>query len=276
MDASRFDHLARVLGAMRTRRAAATLVGAAVVAPLTAREHVASRRKKRRKKCAKTCKDGCCTGKYGKCIQPAKQSVTRCGEGGEACRSSGCPECTADRPCPDGSCCRRDGTCGACLVFVTSTAQAGSLGGLAGADAICQNLADNVGLPGAYMAWLSTATQSPVSRFTRADVPYTLTDDTPLAENWAGLVSGTLAHAINKIETGGFVNGAPDYAWTNTTETGAPGGLGNAMTNCLDWTSAEDNQGGNTGRLISTNFGWTFSTFDRCNQPRRLYCFQQR
>jgi len=271
----RFDRLTRAMGAFRSRRVAAMIVGATLAAPFAPAMDVAGKRNKRKKKCAKKCRDGCCTSKYGKCVQSAKQSPTRCGAGGAICRSSGCPECTIDRPCPDGTCCRRDGTCGACLVFVSGTGQNGNLGGLAGADAICQSLAGNAGLPGSYMAWLSDTTQSPISRFARATVPYTLVDDTPVAANWAALTSGTLSHAINTIETGAFVNGAPDEIWTNTRETGAPGGSLNAMTNCLDWTTAESGQAGNTGRLTSTDFGWTDFSFNQCSSPRRLYCFQQ-
>lgn len=273
MDGSRFDHLTRALRVSRTRRIAAPLLGAVLVAPFAGGTD--AKKRKRKKKCAKKCQDGCCTGKFGKCILPTQQSPTRCGAGGAICQSSGCPECTTDRPCPNGTCCQRDGTCGACLAFVSSTEKTGNLGGLAGADAICQNLASTAGLPGSYMAWLSSTTKSPISRFTRATVPYTLVDDTLIAANWAALVSGTLSHAINKIETGAFVDGAPDFAWTNTGETGAPGGLGDAATNCLEWTSAENFQAGNTGRIHNTNFGWTAYTFDQCSMPRRLYCFQQ-
>src|SRR5439155_17879039 len=43
------------------------------------------------------------------------------------------------------------------LVFVTSTTQPpGSLGGLAGADMLCNARAAAPGLPGTYVAWLST------------------------------------------------------------------------------------------------------------------------
>ena len=42
-------------------------------------------------------------------------------------------------------------------MFVTSsTVVPGMLGGIEGGDSECQRLADNVGLPGTYMAWLST------------------------------------------------------------------------------------------------------------------------
>jgi hypothetical protein len=66
------------------------------------------------------------------------------------------------------------------FVFVTSRAYTGNLGGLAGADAICQTHAAEAGLPGTYVAWLATSTVTAPSRlapargfrFTR---PYTAT-----------------------------------------------------------------------------------------------------
>src|SRR4026209_2737248 len=51
------------------------------------------------------------------------------------------------------------------IVFVTSTVQDGTLGGILGADPLCTKLATDAKLPGAYRAWLSDRTSSPSSRF---------------------------------------------------------------------------------------------------------------
>src|SRR5437868_4155746 len=51
------------------------------------------------------------------------------------------------------------------IVFVTSTRYTANLGGLAGADAICQAHATDAGLPGTYRAWISTAAEAPATRF---------------------------------------------------------------------------------------------------------------
>ena len=89
-------------------------------------------------------------------------------------------------------------------VFVTSTSYDGNLGGLAGADAKCQDQADAAGLTGTFKAWLSDAKGSPSTRFTRsAGAPYVLVDGTVIADNYAGLTSGSLEHPINQTETGG-------------------------------------------------------------------------
>ena len=102
----------------------------------------------------------------------------------------------------------QEGACGgaeSCTVFVTSTVHDGSLGGLAGADAICQTRADSPGslaAPGTYKAWLSDATASPSTRFTQATVPYKLVNGTTVAPNWAGLVDGSLDAPIDVTEQG--------------------------------------------------------------------------
>ena len=53
------------------------------------------------------------------------------------------------------------------IVFATSTLQDGNLGGLAGADAICNTRASAAGLPGAYVAWLSSTTVDARDRLAR-------------------------------------------------------------------------------------------------------------
>lgn len=275
MDGSQFDHLTRALGAVRTRRTAALLVGASLAAPFARAVDVAGKRKKHKRKkkkktCASTCAHGCCTSTYGTCLPPAQQSTGQCGAGGEICHG-GCPACTAERACPAGQCCKGDGTCGACLVFVTSTPLTGSLGGLTGADAICQSLAANAGLPGIYMAWLSDDTGSPSARFTRSTATYTLVDGTVIAANWSVLTSGVLAHAIDVSELGTSVS-TPDLAWSDTTISGAFAG----GDHCLKWATSSASQGGRAGRISRTDAEWTAFTFPLCSSSQRLYCFQQR
>jgi tetrahydromethanopterin S-methyltransferase subunit B len=87
-------------------------------------------------------------------------------------------------------------------VFVSSqTYFGGGLGGLAGADATCQGLADGAGPKGTFKAWLSADGASPSTRFTRSSVPYVLPDGTTVVANdWADLTSGSLQHAINMTE----------------------------------------------------------------------------
>ena len=91
-------------------------------------------------------------------------------------------------------------------VFLTSTLQNGNLGGLAGANAICQGLANKAGIGGGrtYMAWLSDdATRSPDTLFTKAMVPYVLPNGTMIANDYADLSDGSILSAINVDESGG-------------------------------------------------------------------------
>ena len=100
-------------------------------------------------------------------------------------------------------------------VFVTSTRYNGNLGGLAGADAICQERAEAAGLaPGIYLAWLSVDSGSagtPLTRFVQSPGPYTLVDGTTIvANNWADLTDGFLAASISLDENGEFSDMWPD------------------------------------------------------------------
>lgn len=283
MDRSQFDHLARALGTLRSRRTATAMLGGLLAAPLLAAADVEAKKKKKKKKpCAKKCPNGCCTGKRGRCIQPDQQSLTQCGTGGAICRSTGCggtcPNCgcSASKPCPQGQCCDGKGTCGACRVFATGTGHDGNFGGLTGADAHCQSLAHAANLPGTYMAWLSDTTGSPSTRFTRATVPYVLVNGTTVAASWTALTSGTLAHEINLSETGGMPG--HDQVWSHTLTDGTAGGP-TASGHCENWTtsSALPSPGGNTGFANSTTQTWTTFSNHTCNEDfRRLYCFQQR
>lgn len=105
MDGSQFDDLLRALSRSRRTILGASFAIVSGVAGLTVTDA-----KKKKKPCAKKCKDGCCTGKFGKCIKPAQQTATRCGTGGEICRSNcgggnacgaGCDTCCANGQCVD-------------------------------------------------------------------------------------------------------------------------------------------------------------------------------
>lgn len=271
-----FDQAVRQVGIQASRRMAlhVLVTGVASAAAIT-RPSSADAKKKKKKNCAKKCLNGCCTSPKGKCIQPAQQSATRCGVGGAICQSIGCPECKADRACSTGECCRGDETCGACLVFVSSSLYTGNLGGLTGADAKCQALADVAGLPGTYLAWLSEASASPSTRFIRATVPYTLVSGTKVANGWSGLTGSTLIHSIDVTEFG--VNSGSDDigVWTNTRSDGLPKSVTGAG-RCTEWTSAAVAQLGYVGMTTSTSSSWTDSAPVQCSALFRIFCFQQK
>lgn len=205
---------------------------------------------------------------------------------GEVCGSDFCPapdEICCNGACCDG-CCGADGSCGACLVFVTSNVSQANLGGLAGADLACQTLAElatPAPLPGEYTAWLSIddgPDQSPASgRFRHSGQPYRLVNGTQIAANWADLTDGNLAAPISLTEKGEGVSSESRFVWTNTRTDGTAGGhFGNGLLSCGGW-QLTSGSSGNFGDATHTGVGWTFIGNGSCNTGNiRLYCFQQR
>ncbi len=263
MERTRFDNLPRAWARGVSRRATigAILSGLVASGPLGLGADDADAKKKHKKK-KKRC-------------QPQPVSTTCAGKCGTA--TNNCQQTVTCGGCPDGQCCSGAGTCGACTVFVSSTLHLGGLGGLSGADAICQDLADGAGLPGEYMAWLSNDTDSPSTRFARATAPYILTDGTVIANNWNDLTDGGIAHGIDCTETMAVVD--PTNVWTNTRANGTAGGVA-ADGHCENWLIASVQHQGNTGLTNLVDANWTKVSNHTCGGqgagPRRLYCFQQR
>jgi len=170
-------------------------------------------------------------------------------------------------------------TCGVSskCIFVTNSVWTGDLGGLAGADAKCNTAASTAGLPGTYVAWLSTGTTNAVNRVT-SNGPYRTTVGGLVANNLGDLTNGVsvINIPIDKDEHGAQIDqsGIGYAVWTNT----GPSGTWTAFTPCSNWTSANslDDNSGWTGHDGATDWSWTFNQVPRpCNFPLRLYCFQQ-
>ena len=202
-------------------------------------------------------------------------AATTCGAyqcGGAAAE---CPtSCSRHADCTTGAMC----VGGACIVgrwaFTTSSARNGNLGGLAGADALCQGLASAAGLPGTYRAWLSDSTGSPSTRFTRSTIPWVMpvgsTGGVILANDWADLTDGSIDARFGMTEAG--VSVPDNIPFTNTTGSGTEWN-GN---DCGDWTSALAGSSGAYGNTGFTTEGvWTQSgSGGACNVLHRYYCFQ--
>ena len=151
-------------------------------------------------------------------------------------------------------------------VFATSNGVNGAFGGIAAADARCQNRADAAGLGGRYLAWLSDSSTSPASRFDRLG-SFQLVDGTMVADNWADLTDGTLDHAISMDEYGNAVSG---LAWTGTRTNGTA-----SPDTCEGWTVADSTQRGYQGDVPRANPAWTYLSSTGCHVTARLYCFEQ-
>ncbi|MFM7297985.1 MAG: MopE-related protein, partial [Planctomycetota bacterium] len=170
------------------------------------------------------------------------------------------------------------GTCSR-YAFVTSTMHTGNLGGLAGADSICQTRATAAGLPGTYRAWIGTSAGSPATRFNRSTVPYVLVNGTVVANNWTDLTDGTLASPINRTELNGpspvgntsCAGGGPTYptAWSAVNSNGSYVGF----SACGDFTSAS---GSGLWGWVSDPSSWSsWCSGGVCSWVSPIYCFQQ-
>jgi hypothetical protein len=155
-------------------------------------------------------------------------------------------------------------------VFVSSTLMPdGKFGGIAAADNLCQTLATNLG--GTWKAWLSDQRDSPATTFTHAAVPYRLIDGTIVANDWAGLTSGTLLHAIDHDETGALATGVTEV-WTGTNPDGTSEG-----DNCKNWTNNSPSAFlAIVGLFDRTDTGWTNVYLQFCDRTlMHVYCFEQ-
>ena len=150
----------------------------------------------------------------------------------------------------------------------------GNLGGLSGADNICQTRATAAGLNGTYKAWLSDDGTSAASRLTQYNGEYRLLNGTKLADNWSDLVDGSIDNPLNITEYGTTV-AASSAAYTGTNTNGTS----ESPNNCANWNSGGTNVWVRGGNPTVTNGDWTFWVFAGCDgswaSGWKLYCFEQ-
>jgi hypothetical protein len=142
------------------------------------------------------------------------------GSGGEATGGTGGEDCPAGVLC--------DGEYN--YAFVTSTRHSGDLGGLEGADRICNDLAKAAKLPGTYVAWLSDSSVDAQERIGSAN-GWIGTDRRPFARTAADLLARKIVYPLDRDERGERVDSP--WAWMGDT----------SGDNCTDWsTSSSDHQ----------------------------------
>ena len=169
-------------------------------------------------------------------------------------------------------------------VFVTSESYATDLGGLVGADARCQKLADAAKLAGTYKAWLSDSTTSAKTRLSHAAVPYRLVDGTFVAANWDELATNSHSHAIDRTEVGSKPTPTADgncavgatCVYTNS----GGDGMRVASFSCANWSSVASTSAGDSlyvGRSDKSDGQWTiaFGTLYCAGMRASLYCVEQ-
>lgn len=193
---------------------------------------------------------------------------------------------TGMEACDDGNvsdddACRKDCTLTPpySIVFVSSQGVTGKLGGVAGADKLCQTLADNAQLMGTFRAWLGDSISGPANRLYHAPTPYIRTDSVLVAKSWADLTDGTLSAPIDKNEYGGLVVMAPGICnMGNPVHSNAKkdGALGNPLNTCMDWTSELGTvRAGQLGPPGQFNGLWTDACDVPCSTKASIYCVQQ-
>jgi hypothetical protein len=148
------------------------------------------------------------------------------------------------------------------LAFVTSTTQTGNLGGLAGADAICQTRAANAALSGTYRAYLSTSGSDALLRIDRAG-GWTRVDGLPVANTAEDFANGRFMYPLRITESGVDVGDSVAMTATNA-------GLYDGSGACNDFTATAGSVFAGTPAAQSSMFS-TFST-TACSSPSRLYC----
>jgi hypothetical protein len=179
--------------------------------------------------------------------------------------------------------------------FITSRTGDGNLGGLEGADKICQMLAANVGLGGkTWHAYLSNQNPKVDAKTRIGTGPWYNVKGVKIAEDVAGLhatsnamgdTPGNMINGPNGLdEKGGMIpTGNPAQQHDILTGSNLDGTLAMNLT-CMDWTGAgmarvgHFNRGGggnapNSWNAAHDNAGCTTQTITMRGGAGRFYCF---
>lgn len=223
---------------------------------------------------------------YGQCNKLTCKWGPRCGDGqvdapDEVC-DPGDPNGQADGVGCDVDC-RLLGR----IVFLTSEGYDGNLGGLEGADTLCQSLAATFDNKNAmnYRAWLSDSMGSPYLRFVhelkgdpnQVPVPYVMRNGIEVASSFGELVVSGPFPGIYLTETDQVLEGRE--VWTNTDRDGHSLKSGD----CNGWTSVDGeatygvtwvSESSPDHRSWVSKGYWTRVAPGSCSHKRRLYCFE--
>jgi hypothetical protein len=155
-------------------------------------------------------------------------------------------------------------------VFVSQATTTGDLGGIAGADALCNMYATTAQLGGTWKAFVGDSTTAPASWTAPSSVPYALIDGTIVASDWSALLSGTLQHGIDEDECQLSITNAE--VWTGLDDPSATNGSG-----CNDFTSgASSAPYAPVGISDHTDYSWCDVYLQYCDRSNvRLYCIEQ-
>jgi hypothetical protein len=147
--------------------------------------------------------------------------------------------------------------------------------GIAQADTNCQDEASEAGLPGTYLALLSTPTASAISRFDTSLGPWMRPDGVQIVATGDDMATFTFIAPPCLNATGTSYMGGYG-TWGGAT---APNETGTAMTTCNNWsdkTSSYSAYVGTSGFVYMPVPDVFFVTTSTCDEPFvRVYCLQQ-
>jgi len=172
------------------------------------------------------------------------------------------------------------------IVFLSSVAYDGNLGGLAGADSLCRDLAAAFDATRAdhYVAWLGDAKLSPNDRIEHGPAfdtsPYVLRTGIQVAADFKDLIDHGPWPGIYLTDT--LETLVEARVWTNTA---IDGGLFSAENHCEDWGSNSGNHSARVGKNMLPpdspdvdgwkQLGhWTSWKPLTCEFKHHLYCFE--
>lgn len=174
--------------------------------------------------------------------------------------------CPGDEVCVDASCVPAGR-----VAFVTSLLFPGNLGDVENVNETCSSLASEAGLPGTYIAWISTEGLDPISGWPNGG-PWRRTDGVEIAATSDTFFSGSLEAPLNLDENGLLVTPIPVCGggagvWTGTNSQGEATGI-----DCESWSSPPNL--GTAGDALSTDGAWTADCDAPCDMMLPIYCFQ--
>jgi hypothetical protein len=159
------------------------------------------------------------------------------------------------------------------VVFITRKEYRGDLGGLTGADALCNSEAPagNERVKShAFVAWLSTHATPAAAPHVHGTAPYVLPSGEPVADDWDRFTSGSLRHAIDEYASSERVPTDDWYVWTGTVATG-----GAATQTCSDWRTSSGTSRGGVGHASAATSAWTEKETHDCSLDHPIYCVQK-
>jgi cysteine-rich repeat protein len=190
------------------------------------------------------------------------------------CTDCGDGDVEGTEECDDGNNDNGDGCSAGCTieqgnvnyVFLTSKTYTADMGGLQGADDLCNAAAADGNLPGTYVALLSTSNVDAKDRIAVAS-GWVRTDGLPFGNTSDDIfVTHEIFYPVATDEYGAnVVGGAP---WTGTLTDGTY----YTDRTCEDWTKTSGDSV-TMGRVNTAWSAWTSYVTSNCNSNGRLYCF---